>query len=174
MKPEIEQFIANNYYELLSICKKYVKDNKTWDASELLHEVILQIYERKTEIVLKEYDDNSIKYFIISMIAINWKSSTSRWYYKMRKDYVNLQEMTDDIEVIDDYDDAIDKQTFIDYVEEEFSEMNWFSKLIFSKFLTYGSIARTSRETKIPASSVSRYIKETKKELITRVNNRLK
>jgi hypothetical protein len=174
MKPEIEKYIANNYYELLSIAKKYTKNNKTWEADELLHEIILQIYERKSEIILKEYDDNSIKYFIISVIALNWKSKTSPWFYKMRKESINYIEFTEDHEVVDDFDDAMDRQNFMDYVEEEFSEMNWFSKLLFTKFLTYGSIAKTSRETKIPATSVSGYIKKTKKELKERINNRMK
>jgi hypothetical protein len=67
-KIEIEQYINNNYYVLLSIAKKYTK-NDDW-AHELLHEVILQLYDKK-ELKL-QLDDNSIKYYIIRMLMVNW------------------------------------------------------------------------------------------------------
>jgi hypothetical protein len=60
MIKEIEVFVTNHYYELLSISKKYTKNDDF--ASELLHEVLLQLFEKK-EIKCK-LDNNSIKYFM--------------------------------------------------------------------------------------------------------------
>jgi hypothetical protein len=58
MNRTIESFITRKYYELLNIAKKITKtDEET--SRELLHEVILQLYQRD-EIVLKSYEDEQL------------------------------------------------------------------------------------------------------------------
>ena len=86
MKIEIEQYITNNYYQLLAIAKKYTK-NDDW-AYELLHEVLLQLYEKK-ELKL-QLDDNSIKYYIIRMLMVNWCYESSPFYKKHKKSGIFL------------------------------------------------------------------------------------
>ena len=83
MVKEIEQYITKNYYQLLKIAKTITKNNQL--SQDLLHEVIVQLYE-KNEIILRKYEDNQIKYYIVSIMRINWYSKTSPFYYKIRKE----------------------------------------------------------------------------------------
>ena len=50
----------------------------------------------------------------------------------------------------------------MEIVETEFTEMNWFHKIIFEKYLTLGSLKKVSVDTRIPLTSVARYVKETR------------
>ena len=90
MNKEIERYITTNYYQLLNIAKKITKNHEL--TSDLFHEVILQLYN-KNNIVLQEYSDDQMKYYIVSVIRINWHSKTSPFYYKIRKEssrYTNI------------------------------------------------------------------------------------
>jgi len=92
MNKKVESFITRNYYELLNIAKKITRGHEL--HQELLHEVIIQLYD-KDEIKLSDYEDNTIKYYIVAIIRINWFSKTSPFYYKIRKERSTYVEMTE-------------------------------------------------------------------------------
>jgi RNA polymerase sigma factor (sigma-70 family) len=171
MNKEIEQYISNNYGELLSIAKKITRNN---DLSEdLLHEVILQLYNKKN-IVLRQYNDDQIKYYIVSIIRINWHSQTSPFYYRIRKEnskYTNIDELYD---LADDQQLEYEKQELFDILEQSFSELDWFRKSLFEMYLTLGSMKKVSVQTRIPVSSISRYLKESKEQIKTNINIKTK
>jgi len=166
MKPEINNYLSRHYYTLLSIAFKYTKNND-W-ASELLHEVILQLYE-KDELKLK-LDDNSIKYYIIRMLMVNWCYPSSPFYIKYKKyNYIHV-DLNEAMMVIND--ETSDQHNFMDILEQEFSDTFWFSKILFQKYILLGSLKKVSEDTKIPLTSIKRYIKETKTEIKLNVLNR--
>ncbi len=55
MNQQIEGFITRKYYDLLTIAKKITKNHEL--SQELLHEVIMQLYD-KDDIKLRAYDDD--------------------------------------------------------------------------------------------------------------------
>jgi len=59
-------------------------------------------------------------------------------------------------------------------VEMEFADLNWFSKLIFEKYMVLGSLKKVAIDTTIPLTSIARYVRETKATVkyntITRFN----
>lgn len=158
MKIEIEQYITKNYYELLKICNKITKNDSF--AGDLLNDVLIQLYDRE-EIKLNKLDDNSIKYYIVKCLTINWYSKTSPFYRKVRRESTLYNELFDVANLIDS-DDIFKQHHIMEIVETEFTEMNWFHKIIFEKYLTLGSLKKVSVDTRIPLTSVARYIKETK------------
>jgi hypothetical protein len=158
MKPEINNFITKNYYELLKISNKITK-NDTW-AGDLLNDVLLQLYEKK-EIKLKKLDDNSIKYYIVKCLTINWHSKTSPFYRKVKKESTLYNELFEVMDKATD-DDIFQTHKLLDIMEMEWSEVNWFNKIIFSKYLTMGSLKKVSTDTTIPITSIARYVNETK------------
>lgn len=158
MKIEIERFITQHYYELLTITKKITKGND-W-SKDLLHEVILQLYDKK-EIKLNSLEPNQIKYYIIKCITINWFSKTSPFFRKVRWEstlYNDLTSLTD----IAIENNCFDDHKLMDIIEVEWSEMNWFLKDVFTRYLTLGSLKKVSVDTTIPLTSISRYVNETK------------
>ena len=160
MIKEVEQYIARNYYKLLKIAHKYT-DNDDW-ASELLHEVVLQLYDKK-EYNLK-LDDESIKSFIIRCLMVNWCYPSSPFYKKYKKDNLTHVEMNDAIQVMKN-ETEMDEHKFMDIMEQEFQDQSWFHKLLFEKYLTMGSLKKVSIDTKISLPSIGRYIKETRTQV---------
>lgn len=158
MKIEIERYITKNYYELLNICNKITKNDSF--AGDLLNDVILQLYDREN-IRLNKLDDNSIKYYIIKCLTINWYSKTSPFYRKVRRESTLYNELFDVPNLIEN-DDIFKEHHIMEIVETEFTEMNWFHKIIFEKYLTLGSLKKVSVDTRIPLTSVARYVKETR------------
>jgi hypothetical protein len=161
MKPEINNFITKNYYELLKISNKITK-NDTW-AGDLLNDVLLQLYEKK-EINLKKLDDNSIKYYIVKCLTINWYSKTSPFYRKVRRESTLYNELFE-VSNLTDTDDVFKEHHILEIIETEFTEMNWFHKIIFEKWMVLGSLKKVSVDTKIPLTSIARYVRETKHEI---------
>jgi RNA polymerase sigma factor (sigma-70 family) len=162
MNREIEKYITNNYYQLLTIAKKITKNHDL--TQDLLHEVILQLYN-KENIVLREYCDDQIKYYIVSILRINWHSQTSPFYYRIRKEsskYTNIDEIYN---LADDTQLEFEKQELFDILEQEYSELSWFHKSLFELYLTLGSMKKVSKQTRIPVSSISRYLKESKQQI---------
>ena len=158
MKPEINDYITKNYYELLTICNRITK-NDTW-AGDLLNDVLLQLYEKK-EINIKKLDDNSIKYYIVKCLTINWYSKTSPFYRKVRKESTLYNELFEVMDKPTD-DDIFNTHKLLDIMEMEWTEVNWFNKIIFTKYITMGSLKKVSNDTTIPITSIARYVNETK------------
>ena len=162
MNKHIEQYITNNYYELLKIAKKITKGHQL--SQELLHEVIMQLYDKKN-IVLQEYNDDQIKYYIVSIIRINWHSQTSPFYYKIRKETAKYVNIDDQFDLTDENQMDFEKEELLVILEQSWADLNWFHKSLFEMYLTLGSMKKVSKQTRIPVSSISRYLKESK-ELI--------
>lgn len=166
MNKEIEKYITTNYYELLNIAKKITKNHEL--TGDLLHEVILQLYN-KNNIVLQEYSDDQMKYYIVSIIRINWHSKTSPFYYRIRKEtsrYTNIDEIYN---LVDDTQLEFEKQHLFDILEQSWCELDWFRKSLFEMYMTLGSMKKVSKQTRIPISSISRYLKESKELIKTNI-----
>jgi hypothetical protein len=160
MKIEIEKYITNNYYLLLSIAKKYTKTDD-W-AYELLHEVILQLYDKK-EINVK-LQDKDIKYYILKCLMVNWCYPSSPFYKKHKKDNFTTVELNDAIQVMNQ-ESEMDSHRFMEIMEEEFGDVNWFNKVIFEKYMVLGSLKKVSVDTTITLPSIGRYVKETRTQV---------
>lgn len=172
MRKEIECFLNRNYYQLLNISNKITKNNQL--SQDLLHEVILQLYD-KEDIVLKSYDDNSIKYYITAIMRINYYSKTSPFYYKIKRERIL---MTVDIATCWDMSyeqEEFETEEMYQLLEMNYAELDWFKKSLLDMYLSLNSSMKAvSRKTRIPISSISRYIKEirteTKNNILKKLN----
>lgn len=169
MNREIERYITNNYYNLLSITKKITKNHQL--SQELLHEVILQLYN-KGNIVLREYNDDQIKYYIVSVIRINWHSNTSPFYYKIRKEPANYVDITQIYDMADEDQFEFEKTIIFDILEEGWTELDWFRKSLMEMYMTLGSMKKVANKTRIPVSSISRYIRESRQQIKQYINTK--
>ncbi len=172
MRKENECFLNRNYYQLLNISNKITKNNQL--SQDLLHECILQLYD-KDDIKLKSYDDNSIKYYITAIMRINYYSKTSPFYYKIRRERVL---MTVDITTCWDMSyeqEEFESEEMYQLLEMNYAELDWFKKSLLDMYLSLNSSMKAvSRKTRIPISSISRYIKEirteTKNNILKKLN----
>lgn len=176
MNKEIERYIVNNYFKLLQITKKITKNHDL--TQDLLQEVILQLYE-KGAINLKTYDDDSIKYYIVSIIRINWISKTSPFYYKVRREFLKYDSLIDHSNINNFFEmsaeqEYFEKQKLFDILEQEYSELTWFHKSLLELYLCLGSVNKVAKHTEIPKSSIIKYIKESKETIKNNVILKLK
>lgn len=171
MNQKIETYIVNNYFHLLQISKKITKGHEL--SNDLLNDVLLQLYEKNADIVLRNYEDNDIKYYITAVMRINWNSKTSPFYYRIRREIDKYTPISDNYEVVDDYDDKMDKEVLIQCLEISFAELDWFRKSVFEMYLTMGSLKAVATKTGIPLTSIARYIKQSREEIKTKINNKL-
>jgi hydroxymethylpyrimidine pyrophosphatase-like HAD family hydrolase len=169
MNKIIEAYITKNYYLLSNISERITKHHDL--SKDLLHEVILQLYD-KEEIILKSYDDNSIRYYITAILRTNFYSKTSPFYYRVRREHTLYVDLNGIAEMESDQE-SFEVQNIYDILEAEFSELNWFHKSLFEMYLTLGSLKKVSKKTTIPLPSISRYIKEARKEVKTKILKRL-
>lgn len=179
MHKEIELYITKNYYDLLKICKKYTnndifsKQNGEEWAYELLHEVILQLYNQK------EYkgktDEKSIRYYIVRIIMVNWCYPSSPFYRKF-KSPILMKVQLKHIEIGMEEQEAFETEELYQLLEENYADLDWFKKSILDLYLSLNSSMKAvSRKTNIPIQSISRYIKdirsEVKNNIIEKLNN---
>lgn len=170
MDKRIECFITRNYYVLLNIAKKITKkDEET--SKELLHEVFLQLYQRD-QIKLKDYGDDSIKYYITSIMRVNFYSQTSPYYYRIRKERCLYSDLTEVMNMTEEQE-IFETEELYQLLEENYAELNWFHKSLLDMYLSLNSLKAVSKQTTIPLTSISRYIKEGKDMIKTNIINKL-
>jgi hypothetical protein len=161
MNKDIEDYIAKNYYIIYNIALKMTKQDPL--TKDLLHEVILQLYDKQV-ITLKNYDDNSIKYYIVAVLRINYFSKTSPFHYRIRRERQLMN-----VDVATCWDISYEQQEFeteriYQLLEENYAELDWFKKSLLDMYLSLNSsMNAVSRKTNIPKTSISRYINEIRK-----------
>lgn len=173
MRQEINNFINNNFRELQQISRTITKNDELSD--DLLQEVLVQLYE-KNEIKLDTYDDNSIKYYIVAVMKLNYFSKTSRFHYNIRKPNEKMIEFQPyHIMEFEEMEfDELTNEQILRILEIEFGELQYYKKLLFTHYLTLGSMNKVSKLTTIPLVTVSRYINEIKNTLRENVLQKIK
>jgi len=173
MQQPITDYINKNFDLLVEITNNITRNHDL--SGDLLNEVVLQLYERG-DVTLHNYNDDTIKYYLIKVIRINWFSKTSPFHYRVRKESSNYSELKPEYinYASSDVDEYKSYEELLTNVEIEFSELQWFSKRLFELYLTLGSLKKVSAKTQIPVASVGRYIREIKQEIRDNVNKKMK
>lgn len=171
MRKEIENYITKNYYQLLTISNNLTKKDEL--SQDLLHEVILQLYD-KDDIILKSYDDNSIKYYITAILRINFYSKTSPFFYRIKRERIIMNVDIDTCWDMSYEQEEFETEELYQLLEENYADLDWFKKSLLDMYLTLNSSMKAvSRKTNIPIQSISRYIKGIRKEVKTNIINKL-
>ena len=161
MIKEFNNYITREYYTLLNISNKMTKNDSY--AGDLLNDVLVQIYDKK-ELKLRTLDDNSIKYYIVAIMRINWFSKTSPFFRKVKRESALYNELSLVKEIVQQ-DDSLEEHQLMDLMEEEWAELDWFRKKIFEKYMVMGSLKRVSKDTTIPLTSIARYVNTAKEDI---------
>lgn len=167
--PKIESYITRNYYELRKITKRITGNHELTD--DLLHEVFLQLLNKET-IKLNSYDDDTLRYYFVSIIRINWISETAPFRRKLTKNNQKLVEFTNNIEVEEDQYDW-EREHLIQAMEISFTELNFFQKGLLELYLVLGSVNKVAQQTEIPKSSVIKQIRKAKDIIKENTLNRI-
>jgi hypothetical protein len=173
MNKDIENYISKHYYDLLEIARKLCKTDGDIHQ-ELLHECIIQLYG-KDDIILKNYDNNSIKYYITAVMRTNYYSKTSPFHYKIRRERIIMSVDLSTCYDLEYEQENYEREELYQLLEQEYCQLTWFQRSLMDMYLTLNSSMKAvSRKTSIPISSISRYFKEirttTKDSIINKLN----
>jgi len=170
MIKEFNNYITREYNTLLNISNKMTKNDSY--AGDLLNDVLLQIYD-KPVLKLRTLDDNSIKYYIVAIMRINWFSKTSPFFRKVKRESGLYNELSLVKEIVQQ-EDSLEEHKLMDLMEEEWAELDWFRKKIFEKYMVMGSLKRVSKDTTIPLTSVARYVNTAKQDIKHNIFKKMK
>jgi hypothetical protein len=105
---------------------------------------------------------------------MSWCYPTSPFYKKYKKDNNNFVELNEAIQMVSEEFES-DRHKLMDIIENEWTELDWFNKIIFEKYMVMGSLKKVSLDTTIPLTSIADYVRNTKqtikKNTIYRFNN---
>lgn len=158
MNQNLNRYLTENYYVLKKIALNITNGNSDM-AGELLHTVLLNLIEREPTNFSK-FNDSDFKFYIIRCLSINWNSTTAPFYKHFRKPVESWDELHSELLEMQDDEYEQNKEELIQLVENEFAELDILHKGILELYLSQGSLLRVSRKTKIPVSSISRYVQE--------------
>ena len=78
----LDGYLSRNYDDLLQAAYRIAGK----DGPDLLHEVILQLYQTKQDTIDGLLERDQMKYWVLRVMVNNYNSKTSRYHYKWRKD----------------------------------------------------------------------------------------
>ena len=173
MNKEIENYISLHYYDLLEIARKLCKTDGDIHQ-ELLHECIIQLYN-KDEIVLRDYDNNNIKYYITAIMRTKYFSKKSPFHYKIRRERTIMNVDLSACYDLEYEQENYEREELYQLLEQEYCQLTWFQRGLMDMYLTLNSSMKAvSRKTTIPIASISRYFKEirttTRESIINKLN----
>lgn len=164
MRSKIDCYITRHYYTLLKITKKITGNHQL--SEDLLHEVFFQVLN-KDKVILTSYDDDTLRYYFVSIIRINWISETAPFRRKMTKNNQKLVEFSYNDDIPQEHYDW-ERENLIQAMEISFTELNFFQKGLLELYMVLGSVNKVAAQTDIPKSSIIKQVRKAKD--IIRVN----
>jgi hypothetical protein len=158
------EYCGTNYGELRQIAKNVSNGSEL--AEDLIQEVMIQLLPKQG---LDDMPDEQKKYYIVSVLKLNYFSKTSRFYYNIKKptkDWFEFKPGWDDEKmIVEEYVDFPD----IDWVYCELhKDFHWWKVALFEMWLEHRSLVKVSALTTINKNTVGMHIREIKEELINR------
>jgi hypothetical protein len=115
-------------------------------------------------------DKNKVDHWFVSSASIQFKSSTSPYYYKYRKFLDNTTEIQDWNTQIDDEEEINKIELIREFIKEELKTYNVYTKILTTEHLIGGkSYSEISREYGLNRKYVSDTITPVKNEIIEKV-----
>ena len=162
----IESVYRNSEY--IRACNQIAKDS--YLADDLMHELILILYEYNEEKLILIWEQKRIKWFIISILLKMCHSNTSPFYAKIRK----FGEKSDDSIDFDELEDEETKTTkeipdifeILELTDEQLLKTeDGYAKSLLKMSVELGSVQKVSNATGIPYLSVWLSINNYKKKI---------
>lgn len=134
-------------------------------TDDLFNELLCIIGEYDNKKLNKLVEKKALKFYFIRICLNQWRSNTSPFYKKYKKDN---QEKLDYETEMTDISNEVEEEIFYEptwedkvksIVEEKLSTMHWYKRELFNLYVDLGSYRAVSEETDIPIHSVSSDLK---------------
>jgi RNA polymerase sigma factor (sigma-70 family) len=179
----LDRYLSRHYDDLLQAAQRIAGR----DGPDLLHEVILQLYQTKQETIDGLLERGQMKYWVLRVMVNNYNSKTSRYHYKWRKDAERRRKfarhivewwdgegiaahrdelLTHIVEWWDGEGIAAHRDELLTHIEERLSELPWFDAEVFAIYFEDGhTLDSFSDATGISRHKLYTTIRRVRKEL---------
>ena len=146
----LDRYLARNYDDLLQAAERIAGRN----GHDLLHEVIIQLYQTKEETLSGLLERGQMKYCVLRVMVNNYNSKTSRYHYKWRKDAERRRKFANHIRDWWDGDGvAAHRDQLLTHIEEQLADLPWFDAEVFAIYFEEGHTLDSFAE----ATGISRH-----------------
>lgn len=146
----LSSYVATHYDRIVQAATTIAPGH----GRDLAHEVILQLYDQKEEKVHGLIERGEMHYWIVRILISNYRSKTSRYHYKWRRDAERVRAASNEVlkwSLEDSY--YQNRETLLCFVEDCLAELPWFDAAVFSIYWEEGHSLNTLSE----ATGISRH-----------------
>ena len=163
---KVKEELGKLYEQLVENSYKTCGRESLHLREELLHFCLQEFLDKPLAYQVKVINDGKLENMVTRMMSLNLKSSTSPFYYKIRKYTNNSRELLSyyDYQI----DDALNEETEASClcISSSVSELPYYEKYLIEEHYYKGAkLSELSRKTKIAPSTIKRDIIETLKEI---------
>ena len=162
-------WIQLNYNKLNELSKKIDDEN----GEEILHFTLHKFLEKDDLSFLDELEDDIKLKYMSRTLKIQSTSSESQFFRNFKRYTILNKDIIFDIEdETNDLEEEAQKQK-LDFINEELKKMNWFSSLLFQRYVEIGcSAQKLSEQLLIPLTTVQYHIRKVKKQITINWKNK--
>ena len=165
----IQRYIRENYDSILEISKVITKGRKP-DYEDLAHEIMLLLLTGNREKMNSLVEKKKIKFYIIRATINQYRSTSSPYFKKYRKEIKTIRKHTPsikehftflsklDLTLLKNYNEEV-----LDFIDDKLNNVEWFEKNCFAIY--YGdklTLDSMSELTGISRNTLYRAIRDTR------------
>lgn len=160
------KWLENNYGDLLILAHRIDTEN----GEEILHFTLDKFLNKDLSFLDELSDEDKLKY-LSRTIKIQSTSKSSQFYREYKK-FTTIQNNVI-LEIQDEEYDEDENDLRIKFIEDQLKQMNWFSSLLFRKWVTTGYSAKhLSEELLIPMSTIQYHLRKVRTVIKKNWNNK--
>lgn len=158
MKTLFLDWLTNNYLQLQNLAHRIDNEN----GEEVLHFTLDKFLTKDYEFLDNLDDFDKLKY-ISKTMRLQARSETSQYYREVKRFTVLSKDVIlEEEERHTDDDDEINEIKIL-FIQQELKKINWFSSLLFTRYIQTGySAQKLSEQLLIPLSTVQYHIRKVK------------
>lgn len=165
----MNDYLQQNWKEIRKKVKAVTKGHQNTD--DLLNDLVLVLLEKPIEYQMDLLTKNKIQHWFTSSAQIQFKSTTSPFWYKYKKFQSETCEVQEWV-LADDIEEDI-KAEIVDYIRSQLDLYNVFSRTLAIEHILGGqSYSEIGREYKINRKFISETITPVKEEIFAKVRER--
>jgi len=162
----MNDYLQQNWKEIRKKVKAVTKGHQNTD--DLLNDLVLVLLEKPIEYQMDLLTKNKIQHWFTSSAQIQFKSTTSPFWYKYKKFQSETCEVQEWL-VADDIEEDT-KAEIVDYIRKELDTYNVFERTLAIEHILGGqSYSEIGREYKINRKFISQTVTPVKEEIFEKV-----
>jgi len=164
-----KSWLQHNYNLLNKLSKKIDKEY----GEEILHFTIEKFLEKDDLKFLDELEDDIKLKYVSKTLKIQATSKESQFYRKVKRFTLITKDVIIEMEEENETDNLDELKIY--FIKEKLKNMNWFSSLLFQRYVEVGcSAQKLADQLLIPLTTIQYHLRKVRNEIKNDWNNNIK